>query len=499
MRRWFLLAAMCTLLVTYDATAAGKHAVRASASAAEAALLTAFVDVYNSQAAPDLSAFIREHYAASLLGTPAAADAATIRWLRAYSLVGPVAVRHVERDASGALKVWTRGRITRTWLAFSFGVRDGRLREHAIFSTARPSGLDPVQPPLEPSKLPAYLQEYVHGIAAADAFSGVVALVRSGEVIWTYAAGFPDDRARNPVDADTKFDLASVSKMFVAVAALQLREEGLLEFDAPISAYLPDYPLHIGRQVSVSSLLSHTTGLRLQDDETLYARLFRARTFAEQFRLQTDALAAAHAAGFTPLGEYRYSNEGIDLVAAAIEAVTKTPYEDYVRKRIFEPAGMTRTHPYRYGRDADVAVGLTRQHPPSATFVPGPRRGNQPFLYAAGRPAGGFATSANDMAKFVTALSDGRLLSKTSWNAMTTPRALQQQTDDFELHYGWGADIYSYARGPVIGHGGGRPGASTRVDIFHTHDLSLIVLSNYDYIAHRIAEHVQELLMVGRY
>ena len=169
-------------------------------------------------------------------------------------------------------------------------------------------------------------------------------------------------------------------------------------------------------------------------------------------------------------------------------------------EEIFEPLGMHATRAYDSEVDAaDLAVGRTRQHPPDARFIPGPRRSNLYFVYASGRPAGGFVTTGEDMAAFTIGLMSGKLLPDESLRDMTARLAFQSETIDYKLYYGLGSDVYVYETGIVFGHGGGRPGASTRLDIFPDYDVALIVLSNYDYIAHRIGEHVQEILMVGTY
>ncbi|HXV76014.1 MAG TPA: serine hydrolase domain-containing protein [Candidatus Polarisedimenticolaceae bacterium] len=399
------------------------------------------------------------------------------------------------------LRVSTRGILTRTWLTFTFGLDQvGRIDQQEIVSTWRSARIRPSGPPITPDELPAYLDPYLVGLAAADMFSGVVVLIDDGKVRWEFEAGFTGAEMDVPIDADTRFDLASVSKMFVATAALQLREKALLDFSSPIVEYLPDYPAHIGERINVEQLLSHTTGLRLQEDEQLVQRLFRAQSFAEQFAIETQALAAAYDAEFRPLGTYLYSNENMDLAARIIEVAAGQGYYDYLQTRVFAPLEMTRTHPYNAGRDAGtVALGLTRQHPPDGTFVNGPRRGNRHFLFDAGRPAGGLVTSARDLARYAIGLTSGSLMSSEAWAEMTRPRALQQETTDFRLDHGLGIDVYHYPSGVVLGHGGGRPGASTRLDIFPQQGVALVVLSNYDYIAHRIAEHVQEVLMVGRF
>lgn len=496
-KRWILaMPVVVVLSLGVGATDEDRHD---PSRAAEGELLAEFIRIYNLQTFPSLDRFVREQYSEDVLDQTSGGESAIVdRWMRVFSLVGPVSCRYAERDDAGHLRVWTFGERTRSWLAFTFGADEqGKIDEHAIFSTVRPPGLHPTAPALTPDQLAVHMRGYLEGLARADDFSGVVALVRNGEIAWSFAAGYPDAHAQEPFGIASKFDLASVSKMFVAVAAMQLRERGDLPFDAPITDYLPQYPAHVGRNVTVGHLLSHTSGLRLQDDDELYRRLFRARSFEEQFELQTAAVAERYGRDFEPGTDYLYSNEGIDLVARVIEVVSGKSYYEYLRSEIFEPLGMRETHPYNARSDRDVAVGLTRQHPPGAVFVPGPRRGNQFFLYDAGRPAGGMVTTAGDLARFATALLDGTLLSEESWQEMISPRALQQKTTDFRLSYGWGVDVYEYADDVVVGHGGGRPGASTRVDIFPRQRLVLIVLSNYDYIAHRIAEHVQEVLNVG--
>ena len=475
-----------------------RDSARAAASPAES-LAEAFINVYNLNEPHTLTEFIRAQYAESLVSNKDELRAHRDRWLRAYSLVGPVELRHVEADGPERIKVWSYALLTRVWLAFTLETAQNgspAITDHSIFGTLRPAALDP-GPRLDPSELPEYLESYLDGLASADAFSGIALLMSGGKVIWSFAAGYAGDR---PIDLETAFDLASVSKMFAATAALKLRDAGRVEFDVPVSQYLDRFPAHIGDKITLSLLLSHRTGIRLQEDEELYERLFRAGSFKEQFRLEVEAMEKKYRKGFEPAGRYIYSNEGIDTAARVLEAQANLGYYELLRDSIFEPLGMDATRPYGSAPErSDLVVGRTRMHAPDAQFVPGPRRPHRFFLYDAGRPAGGMVTTGNDMAAFCSALTSGNLLPEKTLRDMTTPLALQSETTDYKLYYGLGSDVYVYESGIVFGHGGGRPGTSTRMDIFPDLDVSMVVLSNYDYIAHRIGEHVQEILMVGSY
>ena len=244
-------------------------------------------------------------------------------------------------------------------------------------------------------------------VAAVEAYMAAnkipaagVAVVADGRIVFERGFGFADLEARSPATADTVFRLASVSKPIAAVAVLRLAEQGKLDLDAPVQRYVPSFP-DKGRAVTCRQLLCHAGGIRHYkpgeiDSTRRYPTLARA---LEIFR-DDPLVAGAGGAG----GGFEYSTYGYTLLGAAAESATGESFMNLLRPTVLEPAGMTRT------RDDSVSA-----------VVPGRARGYEltrggelvnapPFDASYKIPGGGIVATAGDLARFVIALQEGRLL-----------------------------------------------------------------------------------------
>jgi CubicO group peptidase (beta-lactamase class C family) len=297
-------------------------------------------------------------------------------------------------------------------------------------------------------------------LAKEDGFSGVVLVARHGKVLLQKAWGLANRETGKPATLDTRFRLGSMNKMFTAVATLQLVEAGKLALDDPIGKYLPDYPnKDVASKVTVRHLLTHTGGTG-----DIFGPDFEKNRLT--LREHSDYLKLYGSRGLThePGAEFRYSNYGFVLLGALIEKVTGMSYYDYVRSRIFKPAGMSSTDSLT---EADAvpnrSTGYMRDN---GKWVP-----NTDTLPWRGTSAGGGYSTAGDLLRFAQALESGKLISKASLAAATTP---------YKEHYGYGFGIQG--EGPLrgYGHGGGAPGMNGELRIFPQLGYVVISLSNLD-------------------
>ena len=421
------------------------------------------------------------------------------RWIRAHRIIGPVEVHSVAPNPEGGFTVWTRGHITRAWMGVHCRFEPGtpqELNTLRVIATARP-GHVPMPDRLSAADLAEYLDAYLQPMREADLFSGVVLVTHNGQPVYEFTSGYADQQKNIRNTMTTRFDIASVSKVFVALAALALVEDGRLSFDETLDHFVPEYPHHIARQISVGHLLRHTHGIKLDYDDDYMTDIFSVRSAGGFIDLQIAYLNKLDAyATFERPNEFVYSNEGYDLLAAIIEAVTGEDYFDFVQRRILESAGLQDTGPYDASNaELTVAQGYTNLDS-DADFVPGPTHSNRSYLFAAPRPAGGFYSTAIDLGRLVHALNKGRVVSPTTWAAMREPTSTRQKMPHFQLTYGTGLDVYRFEAGDIVGHGGGRPGASARVDLFPASGYTVVVLANYDWVSHTIAEHLQEVMPI---
>lgn len=316
----------------------------------------------------------------------------------------------------------------------------------------------------------AGLEAELDRLAGNDEFSGVALIARDGEVLRRIVRGMCDRSRGTPIDANTRFNLASANKMFTAVAALQLVEAGKLSLDAPIGTVLADYPnKKVATTVTLRHLLSHRSGLAemaFWDDADMTPQAWAA--LRDELRSHSDYVAryAPRSPVNAPNVETRYNNFAFVVAGAMIERASGMDYYDYVQKRIFEPAGMTQTgFPLEAERPEGHAIGYTRD---GKGWKP-----NQDIAWRRGLAAGGAHSTAADLLRFAQALLDGRLL---------RPAMLAEATRS-QIPEGWyGLGFTVVGKGPLrrIGHGGDAPGINADVRIFPESGYVLVAFSNID-------------------
>ena len=303
-----------------------------------------------------------------------------------------------------------------------------------------------------------------------DSFSGAVLIATSDEIILKRAYGLAD-RARNvPNTIDTKFNIASMGKMFTAVAIAQLVEAGKLSFGDTLAKVLPRYPnAEAARKITIHQLLTHQAGLGGFFDRPGYDRRKDypdAASLLEAF--------AREPLRYEPGTRSEYSNEGFVVLGAVIERLSGENYYDYIRRHVYTPAGMTRTDAYAVNDPVEnLAVGYGRfDDDPLGT---GARRPNWAFLGMRGTPCGGFYSTAGDMVRFARALREGRLVSPAMVETLTTAK------DGLGL-YGYGFQVMETDGHAFVGHDGGGASSGINSDLYWLRDGSwtVAVMGNYD-------------------
>lgn len=301
--------------------------------------LAAWLQVHNRGNLDSSRAFAARAYAASELASrPAEVVARGHRlWLMNY---GPMRVVRIDSSAPYSVEV-----LVHEALPESYG------KVFVEVDSTPPHGITGVwlipfvmPPPEYDSPRPAdaaftaALERYAAGLATRDVLSGAVLVARRGEVLFSEAYGAARREPMRPNTMETRFELASLSKLFTAVAIAQLVEKGRLAFDSSVTSVLPDYPNPAaGRRITVHHLLTHTSGLpdfyRNGKLRALEDSIHTLRDFWRTFAL--DSLWSE------PGARFDYSNSNYILLGSIIEKVSGMPFEEYVQRQIFDPAGMT--------------------------------------------------------------------------------------------------------------------------------------------------------------
>lgn len=327
---------------------------------------------------------------------------------------------------------------------------------------------------LQEDELNHALNAFLEQRSADDGFSGAVLVAKHGLPVFQKAYGVANKKTNSANNIETKFNIGSMSKMFTAVAIVQLAERGKLDFGDTIYKHLPNYPnKSVAAKVTIHQLLTHTSGMGNYQNEKFFARLEKMRTVADLLSLFVNEPLA-----FEPGAKWQYSNSGYVVLGAIVERVSGQDYFSYVKEHIFKPAGMRKTDSYeKTAKVSNLAVGYTRMNPNGQPSPNTPRQENTSSRPMRGSPAGGGYSTIGDLMKFVVALQSNRLLNKKFTDILTTGK-VEVGGIVGKYAYGFGDKIFSGKH--IVGHNGGAPGIGANLDIFPELGYTAIILTNYD-------------------
>ncbi len=257
-------------------------------------------------------------------------------------------------------------------------------------------------------KLDGLLSEYHR----AGEFNGVVLVAKGDRVIHQSTVGNAVMEWEIPNTIETRFRIGSVTKQFTAALILQLVEDGLIELNAPMSRYLPDYPKAQADKVTIHHLLTHTSGIPSYTNMPEFTQqMMRTRYEREAFLKIFSELPLEYEPGEL----FRYNNSGYFILGVIIEKVTGKGYDQVLRERITTPLGLANTG-YEHNNDmiARMANGYQR--------IPGAYE-RAPFLDTSVPFAAGMIYStAPDLLKWTRALHAGKVFKKKeTLQVMLTP------------------------------------------------------------------------------
>jgi CubicO group peptidase (beta-lactamase class C family) len=238
-------------------------------------------------------------------------------------------------------------------------------------------------------RLDALLRET---LKAGGATGLAVGIVLDGELAYERGFGVRDLVSGDPVDADTVFRIASMTKGFTALAAMKLRDDGRLSLDAPASMYVPELsalvpPTRDAAPITTRLLLTHASGLPYDD-------LWGAVTFGQGDAELSAFLKTGVSFATVPGERYAYSNLGYALLGKIVASASGMRFRDYVTSRILRPLGMPSTvWEVDDVPPARLATGYAHD---GDRMLPEPRPADRAF-----DAAGGLYTSLRDFARYV--------------------------------------------------------------------------------------------------
>jgi CubicO group peptidase (beta-lactamase class C family) len=324
----------------------------------------------------------------------------------------------------------------------------------------------------------------------ADGQPGLAVLVRKdGRTIVERGYGVRDLRTRAPIDARTRFRLASVTKQLTAASIMLLVRDGRLRYEDTLAQALPGFPDY-GKTITIRHLLTHTSGLPDYEELMEKAEKQKGRLWTPERQIRDDEvldLLEKETKGvFAPGESWAYSNSGYVVLGLVAARAAGKPFGEVLRERIFEPLGMTRTLAYEKGKNEvpDRAYGHTKEG--------GRFRQTDQSSTSATLGDGGVYSCLEDLARWDEALRTHALLTEEEMKPALTPVRLADGSEPSWPKEGGGDNLYpgravSYGYGwfldPWQGHGrqwhhGETMGFRAIVDRFPTDGLTVIVLAN---------------------
>jgi CubicO group peptidase (beta-lactamase class C family) len=329
------------------------------------------------------------------------------------------------------------------------------------------------------------LQDYFQALEAADAFSGVVSITRAGVPLFAGAFGYANRAWKVRNSLDVRFDTASITKLFTAVATLQLIDRKRLALDTAVVDFLDLRETRISGDVTVFHLLTHTSGIGDDADEEAgesYEAIWANRPnysvtetadFLPQFAHKPPNFAAGQGC--------RYCNCGYVLLGLLIERAGGLRYRDYVRQNVFARAGLADSDFMRMDRVSDnVAEGSDPLRDESGRISAWKKN-----IYSyppVGSPDGGAHATAGDLDRFLRAVKAGALLSPETTAAFFTPQAHYRTVAGGTAKYGYGLMFVVDATDRVVFYekDGINAGASGVIRHYPEDDLTVVILSNME-------------------
>lgn len=328
------------------------------------------------------------------------------------------------------------------------------------------------------------IREHLKTLEKNNYFSGVVLIAHNGKTVFEQAYGLSNRADNIPNRIDTKFNLASMNKMFTSLAIVKLASEAKISVDEKVGKYLPDFPNKAVRDsVTIAHLLTHTSGMSSFWEELDKQPKEKFKSVSDYLPLFVDKKLVSK-----PGEKMLYSNSGYMVLGLIIEKISGMSYDDYVRKNIFIPSGMMDTDSYELDEAIpNLAIGYTM-----SVEKPGHWKNNTYSNVVKGTPAGGGFSTAQDLLKFANALQKNILLDKSATENYTKGRVKYR-----DGMYGFGIIENTVNGHRIIGHTGGHFGIANELMMIPDLGYTVIILTNSEVENYWEASNLIKQQLVG--
>lgn len=405
---------------------------------------------------------------------------------------GSLSVRYIEERPIGRVH-WLESDASHAVIGVRFQPTENnppRIDGVMLYQDVYPVGFPPAEP-IRRGDESRQLRRYFDTLERQHLFAGVVLVARGDRVLFNRAYGLADTATGREINEATPFRIGSIGKMLTAVAVLNLVRQHRIDLDAPIATYLPSYPARVADQVTARHLLTHTSGIELDDYEPFLRAVDQAESLEAIIAAQTlyiEHLNEGRYADFHPLNSFDYSNEEYDLLGAILQSVTGRPWDEAVRDLVLTPAAARDvwfTPPPRAAvgytlRDSDGSWGYDLHQ-------------STDLLRSLARPAGSEFATAAALFRFMRYVERNR--ASALFDAATTAQIDQGESFGVQSGYGLGFETERHACYRAYGHGGVEAGVSAVGRYYPESQLTIIVLSNRDGQAFDAARFVERSLV----
>ncbi|HEY7422706.1 MAG TPA: serine hydrolase [Gemmataceae bacterium] len=317
-----------------------------------------------------------------------------------------------------------------------------------------------------------------------------VALVDDQSIVWARGFGFADPKTKAPATAETVYRVGSVSKLFTDLAIMQLVERGVLDLDAPITKYLPDFkPDNLfEKPITLRQMMAHRSGLVREPPVGNYFDPTGPSLTKTVESLNKTRLV------YKPETKTKYSNAAIATVGFVLEHTQKQPFARYLWRALLDPLGMKHSS---FEPNPDITKDLAK----AIMWTDPGREFPAPTFELGMAPAGSMYTNVLDLGRFLSVLFAG---GKGPHGQIVKPETLEQmwtlqfinKDDKKEEKEGFGLGFYlSELDGrKSIGHGGAVYGFATQLQALPKEKLGVVVVASRD-VANGATNHIAEVAL----
>ena len=324
----------------------------------------------------------------------------------------------------------------------------------------------------------AIVDAWIDGVRDYREVPGIsVGFVHDQQLVFSKGYGFANLRRKVPADADTIYSICSISKLFTAIAVMQMRDAGELTLRDPVADHLPWFDIQQAHTdagpARIEGLLTHSSGLPRESDFPYWA--------GESFPFPTREAVIAQLSNQETLypadTRFQYSNLALTLAGEIAAQRAGQPYAQYVQKAILDPLEMTDTRPLfpkkLHGKQMAIGYeGMDRARK---------REPVEPFFTRGITPAAGFTSTVNDLAEFASwqfHVLAGEPSTVLSANTLREMHRVHWIDPDWKLTWGLGFAVRQVDGQTVVGHGGACPGYITSFELIPKHKIAAIALTN---------------------